>query len=229
MADLRVVSVSAPLRKKVVDTLRKAITDGVWLPGHKLGERELCEQTGVSRTLIREALRQLESEHLVEAVPNRGLFVAKVSAKDAADLYGVRARLEAFAGRLVATSPPEEVTHKLRRALDDLSFATQKEDLPKALQAKSDFYASLFAATGNDLLCEMLDNLHARTSLLRATTLSAPGRAKASLKEIAKIVRAIEKGDPDAAADACADHVNSAAKIALKILNDGSELKTAES
>ena len=225
MADLRVVSVAAPLRKQVVETIRSAIMEGVWLPGDRLGERELCDQTGVSRTLIREALRQLETEGIVESIPNRGLFVATVSAKDAEDLYGVRATLEAFAGRLVATQSDEEVKHKLRRTLEDLTHASKKEDIRALMNAKSEFYTLLFWATGNDLLCEMLRNLHARTALLRATTLSDPGRASSSSKEIAKIVRAIEKGDADGAATACEAHVQSAAKIALKVLSEGGELK----
>ena len=229
MANLKVVSVAAPLRQQVVDTLRNAIMEGVWLPGHKLGERELCEQTGVSRTLIREALRQLESERLVEAIPNRGLFVAKVSAADAEDLYRVKPILYALAGRLVAENASPDVAIELRKALDELSYAVNKDDLPKAIKAKSHFYGLLFKATGNKLLCELLDNLHARTSLLRVTALSAPGRFKASLKEIAKIVRAIEKQDPDGAAKACTDHVEAAAKVALKIVAEGQELKTAHS
>lgn len=228
MVDLRVHSIAAPLRKQVVETIRKAITDGVWLPGDRLGERELCEQTGVSRTLIREALRQLEAEGLIESVPNRGLFISKISEKEAADLYAIRATLEAFAGRIVARSGSEEVKHKLRRELDDLNFATSREDLQGGMRAKSEFYQILFTATNNTLLCEILQNLHARTALLRATTLSAPGRTKTSVKEIAKIVRAIEKGDGDAAATACADHVEAAAAIALRIIREEKDLESAQ-
>lgn len=219
MSDLRVASVAAPLRKQVVKTISKAIADGVWQPGDRLVERELCEQTGVSRTLMREALRQLETEGLVEAVPNKGLLVAKITIKEASDLYAVRATLEAMAGHIVAQNASDKVKLKLRKLLDDLSFAIKTDDFKAAVDIKSSFYSLIFEASGNTLLCEMLENLHTRTALLRSKTLSAPGRAAKSVKDIAKIVRAIEMNDGDAAAEACRDHVISAASVAIGILS----------
>jgi DNA-binding GntR family transcriptional regulator len=103
---------AAPLRSQVVDLLRRAIVGAEFAPGERLTERVLCERFAVSRTVVREALRQLESEGLVTTVPQRGPVVAVLSAADAASLYEVRALLEALAGRAFA----ERATPRQREA-----------------------------------------------------------------------------------------------------------------
>ena len=100
--DFRVERVAAPLRHSVTENIRYAIATGRFKGGERLPERELCELTGVSRTLIREALRQLESEGLIEVVPHRGPVVATLSADQARDIYEVRIQLEGLACKLFA-------------------------------------------------------------------------------------------------------------------------------
>src|SRR5689334_11154291 len=90
---------AAPLRLKVEDELRQAIIDGRLAPGERLTERRLTEMTGVSRTLIREALRQLESQGLVSLIPNKGPVVRELTAAEGRDLYAIRAVLEGLAAR----------------------------------------------------------------------------------------------------------------------------------
>ena len=94
--DVDLVRIAAPLRAQVEEVLRRAIAEGDLASGDRLVERTLCERFGVSRPLLREALRQLEAEHLVEAVPNRGIVVARPTIEDALQLYQVRAELEAL-------------------------------------------------------------------------------------------------------------------------------------
>src|SRR5689334_22743137 len=91
---------AAPLRQQVDDGLRQAIISGRLAPGARLTERELTEMMGVSRTVIREALRQLESEGLVAIIPHKGPVVRALSLDEARDLYSIRAVLEGFAARL---------------------------------------------------------------------------------------------------------------------------------
>src|SRR6478735_9922967 len=99
---LRVGRVAAPLREQVLDVLRQAILDFRLKPGQRLIERELIEQTGVSRTTIREVLRQLAAEGLVTTIPQKGTVVASPSVERAAELYEVRAVLEGMAARQFA-------------------------------------------------------------------------------------------------------------------------------
>jgi DNA-binding GntR family transcriptional regulator len=85
---------AAPLRRDVVDAMRKAIVEGRLAPGSRLIERELIDMIGVSRTVIREALRQLESESIVETIPNKGPIVRRLTRAEAVDLYAIRSVLE---------------------------------------------------------------------------------------------------------------------------------------
>jgi DNA-binding transcriptional regulator YhcF (GntR family) len=96
---LRVGRSAAPLRERVLDVLRQAILDGRYRPGQRLVERELIELTGVSRSTIREALRELEAEGLVETVPQKGAIVVIPTATEARELIEVRAALEELAVR----------------------------------------------------------------------------------------------------------------------------------
>src|SRR6185369_7343119 len=106
---LRVERTPALIRSQVLENLRQAILDRRLAPGQRLIERELVELTGVSRTSVREALRELAAEGLVTAIPNRGTIVTSVSAEEARQLYEVRSALEALAGRLfVANASPAQ-------------------------------------------------------------------------------------------------------------------------
>src|SRR3954471_5166376 len=99
---MRVAPVAAPVRSQVVETLRTAITSGRFAPGQRLVEKDLCDLLGVSRPSVREALRELESEGLINTIPNRGPLVSMLSARDAASIYEVRGVLEALAAKLFA-------------------------------------------------------------------------------------------------------------------------------
>ena len=96
---LRVERKPAPIRTQVLDNLRLAIVERRLAPGQRLIERELVELTGVSRTSVREALRELAAEGLVTVIPNKGTVVTSVSAEEARQLYQVRSALEGLAGR----------------------------------------------------------------------------------------------------------------------------------
>jgi DNA-binding GntR family transcriptional regulator len=120
---LRVERNPAPVRTQVIDNLRQAIIDCRFLPGQRLIERELVELTGVSRTSIREALRELTAEGLVTSVPNKGNVVTRVSAKEAAQLYEVRSALEGLAGRIFVRNASAKSRYDLAEAMRDIERA----------------------------------------------------------------------------------------------------------
>ena len=113
---LRVERAPAPIRSRVLDNLRQAILERELVPGQRLIERELVELTGVSRTSIREALRELAAEGLVTTIPNKGTVVAEVTAEEARQLYQVRSALEALAGRLCRERHPRAAAGAHQRA-----------------------------------------------------------------------------------------------------------------
>ncbi|BCB75727.1 GntR family transcriptional regulator [Phytohabitans flavus] len=215
---LRVERTPALIRSQVVENLRQAILDRRLAPGQRLIERELVELTGVSRTSVREALRELAAEGLVTAIPNRGTIVTSVSAEEARQLYQVRSVLEALAGRLFVEQASPAQRKALVRAIERIERLTAKGS--PVLAAKDAFYDVLFEGGGNDALRSVVGSLHARVSVLRSLSLSVSGRVEHSTKELRAIVDAVLANDADAAAAACARHVEEAGRAGLIALSE---------
>ncbi len=217
-SSMRIVRVAAPLRQQVLEKIRDAIAIGQFAPGSRLVERELCEITGVSRTLIREALRQLESEGLVEVIPNKGPIVCNISARQASEVFQLRAELEGLASQLFAELATETHMKALSEAFNQLRDAYASADSAAMIRAKTRFYDCLVEGSGNETLGNVLRQLHARAMVLRATSLSQPGRNTESEREIAVIMKAIRKRDGVAARKASVSHIEKATQAALKVL-----------
>lgn len=208
--------VAAPLRVQAVNALRREIVAGSYLPGTRLTEKHLEERLGVSRTVVREALRQLESERLIVIQPNVGPVVRELSIDDITHLYEVRGTLESAAGGLAARHRSAEQLAELRRVLGVIAERAEKVSTPELVELKNDFYDTLIAAAGNPIIGEMLHNVQARISQLRGITLTSPGRTPHMIAELRRILNAIEEGDAEAAAALCQAHVTAAAEIALQ-------------
>ena len=213
--DLKIEAVSAPVRIQVVQMLRKAISRGRFVPGDRLVEKDLCELMGVSRTSIREAFRQLESEGIIDNIPNRGPVVATLSRAQVKEVYEVRQALEALAAKLFALNAKDTQVEELRRATETLASAYRSGSVDEILSAKDVFYGVLYSGCGNAVAPEMLTILNARINLLRRVSLSSPGRLEKSLGEMQRLMTAIGKRDGDAAYSAASNHVQKAADAAL--------------
>lgn len=211
--------VAAPLREQVISALRQAILDFQLKPGQRLVERELIEQLGVSRTTIREALRELTSEGLVTVIPQRGAMVTAPNLDDAADLYEVRASLESLVvQRFVERATDDEVT-RLKESVEDIAkVASETDDIRTILAAKDRFYAVLITGARSSALQQLLEGIQARVQVLRATSLSEDGRTPEVVRELRGVVEAIGKRDIELASRLCAEHVRAAAATALSSL-----------
>lgn len=207
--------VAAPLRQQVTDSIRNAIALGHFRPGQRLRERELCEMAGVSRTLVRESLRQLETEGLIEVHANRGPMVTKLTRKQAEDIYRVRSLLEGLAAELVASHASDTDIAVLANAFAQLRVAMQSPDVLERLVAKNHFYEILIKVADNQAVGDTLRMLNSRITLLRSASLGAPGRTAHSLAELEAVIDAIQRRDAPAAREAVALHVRNAAAAAL--------------
>jgi len=217
---LRVMKVAAPLRQQVVDGIRRGITVGRFPAGSRLIERDLCDAVGVSRTLIREALRQLESEGLVKVIPNKGPIVAEISPQEAAMLYQVLAELVGLTCALfVENASPTQVL-QLKQAHRELKRSYSSRDVNAVLATKTIFHELLIEGAGNEILGVTLRQLDARAMLLGASTLLEPGRMKNSQAEIERVYEAITHGDGEGARRAAIAHVTRAAEVAVKVLEN---------
>jgi DNA-binding GntR family transcriptional regulator len=206
------------VHQQAAEKLRAAILAGVFRPGDRLIEADLCRRLGVSRPSLREALRSLAAEGLIVIVPNRGPQVPVLTWAQAKEIYRVRALLEGEAAALCARRATETDQQTMRAALQAFERAVQTGDPARRLSATADFYHAMLRGSGNGLIEELLQRLVARINFLRAQSMSRAGRAKFSAKEMRAIFLAIAKGDSRAARKAAQTHVKNAEDGAREIL-----------
>jgi DNA-binding GntR family transcriptional regulator len=213
---------AAPLRQEVLEALRSSIVNGRLAPGARLIERELIAMTGVSRTLIREALRQLETEGLVHVVPNRGAIVRELTVDEARDLYAIRALLEGLAARMFVEKASDAEVAALERELKATAAAYKRRDPEETILAKNRFFAVLFAGAKSETLSTMLATLMARIWRWRVLGLShprrSPGRGEESVKGLQALYKAILARDAAAAEERARAEVMHAAEEIARIL-----------
>jgi DNA-binding GntR family transcriptional regulator len=219
--------VPSPLRQQVVDILRNAITSCMFEPGGRLTERALCEQLGVSRSTVREGLRQLEAEGLVRVTPNRGPMVTVLTETEAAEIYAIRAMLEGEANAVAATNIDAEGLRILGTQLARMQAARTANDFDALQREKTVFYGALYAASGNRQLELLLKQMRARVTLVRGLDVDRGRRMDASIRGAREIHAAVRKRDPDAARRASRAHIARAARLALEAMRREPDLSAA--
>jgi DNA-binding GntR family transcriptional regulator len=216
------VTKNETIRMKTLNVLREAIIAGRLAPGQKLIERDLCEQTGVSRSSIREALRNLESERLVESLETKGVVVSILTPQIAAEIYEVRAALESEAALHFAERASDEQIEELERTFDTLKNTPVQND-DAFLDTSNRFYAILYEGARNETAKQVMQSLGARITLLRATTTrrSPVERRHGTVDLMGKIFRALKKRDGEAAALAVRTLISRSAQAATALLREG--------
>ncbi|UWS06621.1 GntR family transcriptional regulator [Phaeobacter inhibens] len=208
------------LRDIVQERMREAIIDGHFAPGERLVERPLCDQLGVSRTVVRETIRYLEAEGLVEIIPNRGPVVARLSWDQAQQIYDVRRQLEGSAAAVCATAQGPEFDAALGRALAAVKVTMNDTEWGSLLRATTDFYQLIFLEAGHSIAWDIVQRLNGRISRLRALTIAAKDRETSGMSHMTAIHDAILSRDPDKAREAVEAHIADAAQTAQRFLKD---------
>ena len=206
------------LRELAQTKMRDAIISGVFEPGQRLVERTLCEQIGVSRSVIREVIRTLEAEGLVDVLPNQGPIVAVLHWDQAQQIYDIRELLEASAAADCARLATDEDLVALKSALEQLLAQRAKGDPSAVLADTNSFYDVLFKAAGHHLAWDVVQRLNGRISRLRVLTLSTSDRLQKAPAHLQAIYRAIAEHDADKSALACRTHVREAKAVAERVL-----------
>jgi DNA-binding GntR family transcriptional regulator len=208
------------LRDIVQQRMREAIIAGHFEPGERLVERPLCEQLGVSRTVVRETIRYLEAEGLVELLPNRGPIVAVMDWNQARQIYDIRKQLESSAAAACAKKHTKATAAQLTQALHNIEVAF-KDEAPTALfNATTKFYGVIFEQAGHDIAWEIVQRLNGRISRLRVLTLSTQDRSRPGFAHMKEICESILAGDPRAAKRAVKAHIADASEVARRLLDD---------
>lgn len=215
---IRVERPTKTLRELTLDKVRDAIANGYFRPGDRLVERDLCAQLGVSRTVVREVLRHLESEGLVANLPNKGPAVAVLDFDEAKQIYEIRGALEGMAARLCAERRDPAIVTALEQKLDAIRKSYAAKDMPGVLANTIEFYQTLFSKVDRQVAWGVVSQLTGRINHLRSMTIKTKNRNVEGPAQMAKIVAAIKKGDGKAAYAAALDHVASACALAETVL-----------
>ena len=219
-SNLAVTRDTPTLRELTTAKLRDAILSLHFKPDQHLVERDLCEKTGVSRTSVREALRQLEAEGLVERRGNRGLFVTSVTAEEAQQIYEVRAALESEMARLFAERADAQDLHALEGAFRQLAKAGQRDNVRAYVSAYDRFYDVLLQGSDNELARRLLRTLRARITYLRTITTQQADTAyrKHTIELMGQILEAALARNGEHLALRCRSFVERSAKFANAVL-----------
>ncbi|MGO4909941.1 GntR family transcriptional regulator [Pseudorhodobacter sp. W20_MBD10_FR17] len=222
LQDLRIENAPQTLREIVLERLRSAIISGRFKSGERLVERVLCDQLGVSRSIVREAICFLEADGLVEIAPRSGPIVARMDWPQAKQIYDIRLQLEAQAATECARKADAVAKAALKSALRGLQDAFSQADGDEKKQAiyaaTTHFYQVIFSTAEHDVAWEIVSRLNARISRLRAMTLATTDRPVSGLIRMSEICEALLANDPQRAAQAVHDHLIEATAIARRLL-----------
>ncbi|MGB4661802.1 MAG: GntR family transcriptional regulator [Mobilitalea sp.] len=201
------VSDKYSLRGRVFNKIREDILSGAYSENDELKENTIALELGVSRTPVREALRQLELEGLVTTVPNRGAYVTGITAKDIHDIYVIRSYLEGLCAKWAC----EHITETEIEALDEVlylsDFHARRGHHEQLVELDNKFHDLIYKASGSKILDHVLSDFHHYVERVRKITLSKQDRATKSSEEHAAILDAIRKRDGALAEELAHEHI----------------------
>lgn len=195
------------MRRGAYDEIRRRILNFMLAPGAPLSEYVLAEQLGISRTPIREAMRDLESTGLVRAIPRLGMFVAEISAQDVHEIFEIRIPLESAAAGIAARVMANERISILGDLVEHSARAVDEHKLEAAFQAGDEFHKVLLGSTNNRRLQEFLGHLHDQAHLIRRTAGLTGERPHRTLEEHRNILSAVASRDVHGAESAMNEHL----------------------
>ncbi len=204
------------LRGKVFFRIENDILNGKYKPGDSLIETKLSDELGVSRTPIREAIRQLELEGLVQAIPNKGAVVTGLSQKDILDIYTIRMMIEGLAARWAAENITAQELKELQEIVELEEFYTQKNDIINIMKLDSKFHEVMFKASKSRPLMNTLILFHHYLQRARTSSLEMPGRPCQALMEHKAILQAIIDKETEKAESLTTEHIKNASLNLLR-------------
>jgi DNA-binding GntR family transcriptional regulator len=216
------------LREKILETIRDAIISGALKPGEKVAEPELAEKFGISRTPIREAFRQLESEGYLTVIPRKGAVVVSFSAKDVAEFYAIKSILEGYAARLACDNLTNRELDKLQSINAKLLQLADGSDVKHFFKIHNDFHELFIRAADNEKLYDLIMNLVGKFQRLRVASLALPGRMHISVQEHDKIIEAFRKKDAAQVERLVRKNAEYGGQVLMQNAEGGRQLKPAE-
>jgi len=204
--------------EKAAAFIRTSIQNGIYKPEQRLFEVQIAKQIGVSRAPVREAIRMLENEGLVEAIPRRGVRVRKYSVQDIENIYTLRASLDTLATKLAVPNLIRKDIVLIKKILNRMKQCIKSDDMDVYNELNTEFHNFFYQRSQNEWLCQINQGLMNHITLLRKVSVRLPGGIKRSFSEHEGIVKAIEGGNEDEVADRMYLHMMAAWKSILRTL-----------
>jgi DNA-binding GntR family transcriptional regulator len=203
----------ANLHGTVVGRLRDLIVEGALLPGTRIAERQLCESLGISRTPLREALKVLASEGLVELLPNRGARVARLDDSDIENMFQVMGALEALAGSLACARISEAELAEIAALHYEMLAQYSRRKLPEYFRLNQAIHAAIVAAARNPILTATYQSLAGRIRRARYLANLSEERWRHAVEEHEAILQALQARDGPRLAQQLADHLHNKSAV----------------
>lgn len=200
------------LRGRVFNKIREDILSGKYCQNEELKETTIGLELGVSRTPVREALRQLELEGLVNIIPNKGAYVNGISEKDIHDIYIIRSYLEGLCAKWACEHITQEQIDELEEIVYLSEFHAKKEHHDQIVELDNKFHQLIYEASGSKILNHVLSDFHHYVQRIRKITLASENRAINSNKEHTAILEAIRQRDGDKAEGLAHEHIKNTIK-----------------
>jgi DNA-binding GntR family transcriptional regulator len=204
----QIVTISRPmLHQQVAQQLRQMLVEGRVAPGAKLNERELCEHLRVSRTPLREAIKMLAAEGLVELLPNRGAVALQLSEADVGHTFEVMAQLESMNGELAAQRATQAQIDEIRALNDEMLAAYTHRDLPGYYALNARIHRAFNLAANNPVLTGLYETINARVQALRYRTNQDEGKWQRAVAEHGRMVELLVARDGDGLRNLLSQHL----------------------
>jgi DNA-binding GntR family transcriptional regulator len=210
----------AGLHQQVATRLRQMLVEGAIAPGAKLNERELCELLQVSRTPLREAIKMLASEGLVELLPHRGAIALALDEQAVRDTFEVMGGLEALSGELAAQRITDEELAEIRATHYEMLAAYTRRDLSNYYRLNAQIHRAINAAARNPVLSATYDRINARLQALRFRSNQDGAKWKNAMREHDQMMEALAARDPAAMRQVLASHLKNKLDVVLELLRD---------
>ncbi len=204
---------SADLQQKVTEMLRSDILEGVFTPGERLTEIALADRYSVGRSAIRSALVELRAEGLVDMEANRGAAVSRITIEEAIEIAEARKVLEGLIAGRAALSDDADAKQSLRETIEEMRDAVAAGDSSRYSKLNRSLHSRIWDAGGHTVAQDLVSNLRDRSAHHQFRLAVMPGRSEESLRQHTAIVDAILAGDPDTAARAMEEHLDSVVEV----------------
>lgn len=195
------------LRGRVFNVIRENILSGVYKHNEALKETKISEELGVSRTPVREAIRQLELEGLVDIIPNKGAIVTSIGAGDIDDIYAIRSRIEGLAARWATEHMTKDDIEYLEEIIYLSRFHLKKGHIEQLYDLDTKFHEKIYDSSGSRIIKHVLRDFHNYVKRVRLASLASEERAEKSIIEHELILEAMIKKDLDAVERLTNEHV----------------------